>query len=279
MSTQTEPLRLACDTHTHTIFSRHAYSTIEENVRTAAERGIELLGSTDHFSDMLYLQRDIRNYQYYNNYRVWPREWHGVKLLHGAETDIVNLHGDLYGADDVFATSIDGTPVEPISMQDYVFRRCDYVVASVHNKWFARNATIEQATDMYVRALEHPKVLTLGHSGRSGIRYDIDTVLEAARVNHKLIEINEYSFTHVEKSHEMCLEILERCAETNTPIAVNTDSHISAEIGDFRYVPKLLEEMHFPRELIATRTAEAFLDALRAANIAPAEECEPIPGL
>ena len=34
-------MQILCDTHTHTIFSRHAYSTIEECVRAAAERGLE----------------------------------------------------------------------------------------------------------------------------------------------------------------------------------------------------------------------------------------------
>ena len=27
-----------CDVHTHTVASRHAYSTVEENVRAASER-------------------------------------------------------------------------------------------------------------------------------------------------------------------------------------------------------------------------------------------------
>lgn len=266
-------LEFKCDVHTHTLFSRHAYSTIEENVRQAAERGIQLLGSTDHFSDMLYVERDVRNFQYYNNYRVWPRLWHGVRLLHGAEADIVNLRGDLYGGDTTVTTSIDGAPVEPLTLQEYVFRRCDYVIASVHDKWFARNATIGQATDMYCQALEHPRVLILGHSGRSGVPYDIDTVLACAREQHKLIEVNEYSFTHVESSHEMCRTIIERCAETGTPIAVSTDAHISAEVGDFNVVPKLLRQMRFPSELVSTRSAEAFLAALAEAGIAPAEEC------
>ena len=32
------PYLLSCDIHTHTMFSAHAYSTIEENVYWAAER-------------------------------------------------------------------------------------------------------------------------------------------------------------------------------------------------------------------------------------------------
>ena len=43
-------MKLKCDVHTHTLYSRHAYSTILENVAAAKEAGLELLGSTDHFS-------------------------------------------------------------------------------------------------------------------------------------------------------------------------------------------------------------------------------------
>ena len=268
--------RFACDVHTHTLYSQHAYSTIEENVRTAAERGIELLGSADHFSNMLFPDRVASFYQYYNNYRVWPREWHGVKVLHGAEADIVNLRGELYGEDILVTTSVDGGPCDPLTLQEYVFRRCDYVIASIHNKWFCRDASLAQTTEMYINALAHPKVLILGHPGRPGVPFDIDAVLEAARAYNKLIEINEYSFTHLAQSRDMCVKIIERCAETGTPISVSTDAHISAEVGDYQVVPKLLDEMDFPPELIATRSAETFLAAIAQVGIAPAEECPPL---
>ena len=60
-----KPLRIACDVHTHTIYSRHAYSTIGECVRAAAEAGLELLGSTDHFGAMLFPTNDARNFQHF----------------------------------------------------------------------------------------------------------------------------------------------------------------------------------------------------------------------
>lgn len=110
------PLHIACDVHTHTLFSRHAYSTIEENVRAAAGRHIELLGSTDHFSSMLHREAtgerasgyDLRDNQYFLNYAVWPRTWHGVRLLHGCEADIVDLDGRLFGYDAPVAYEING---------------------------------------------------------------------------------------------------------------------------------------------------------------------------
>ena len=46
---------IKCDTHTHTLYSRHAYSTIKENVIEASENGLELLASTDHFFRMRFM--------------------------------------------------------------------------------------------------------------------------------------------------------------------------------------------------------------------------------
>ena len=75
-------MRITCDVHTHSLYSRHAYSTVEENVRAASERGYELLGITDHFSSMLYDQQTIKNFQFFMNTSIWPETWHGVRLLH-----------------------------------------------------------------------------------------------------------------------------------------------------------------------------------------------------
>ena len=36
------------DSHTHTLASGHAYNTIYEMARAAKEKGLELLGSTEH---------------------------------------------------------------------------------------------------------------------------------------------------------------------------------------------------------------------------------------
>ena len=85
------------DMHTHTLYSRHAYSTIQENVTAAAEQGLEMLGSADHFGDMLFTERDIRTFQFFLNVGIWPRRWKGVALFRACEADILTLRGDLYG--------------------------------------------------------------------------------------------------------------------------------------------------------------------------------------
>ena len=36
------------DIHTHSIVSGHAFSTLQEMAKTASEKGLELLGVTEH---------------------------------------------------------------------------------------------------------------------------------------------------------------------------------------------------------------------------------------
>lgn len=260
--------RIACDIHTHTLFSRHAYSTIGENVEACRAAGIELLGSTDHFSSMLFPEQHVRNFQYLLNVDVWPREWDGVYVLRGAEADIVSLDGMLFGQDIECAESIVGKPYASArTLFDIATENLDYLIASVHNGDFTRGAPIARTTDMYVKALEEPKVLVLGHTGRSGVPFDIDEVLTVARERNKLIEINEHSLEVDERGwfHTVCSRIAQRCAEMGVGIVVSSDAHVAPLIGGFEHATRMLEEIGFPEELIMNRDRETMLAALAAA--------------
>lgn len=269
-------MKLSCDVHTHTLYSRHAYSTIGENVRAAHERGLGLLGSADHFSSMLFPEQDFRNFQFFINLGVWPRVWHDVVVLRGCEADIVDLEGHLFGWDIPVERGINGGALrsrKAPSLKRMVFRGLDYVVASVHGHAFADDATLAETTAMYIGALQDPKVAILGHTGRAGVPFELDPVLEEAARLHKMVEINEHSFAIPDsgKISDTCRDIAVRCAELGVQIAVNSDAHIAADIGRFSQTEKLLEEIHFPEELIATRSAGAFLKALRQAEVADIE--------
>ena len=253
------PYLLSCDIHTHTMFSAHAYSTIEENVYWAAERGLQVLGSADHLSSMVTAcPNDLRSYQFFINQDIWPRIWSGVLVLRGAEADIVSLDGSLFGEDTPVTLDIAGDSYSrQHSLFDLVTRNLDYLVASVHNPQIAEGAALAQTTEMYINALEHPKVFMLGHTGRSGVPFDIDEVLLAAKAKHKIIEINNHSLEHgVDTEHwAVCRKIAERCAELGVGIGVSTDAHIGMAIGKLDHARKMLDEIHFPLDLIVTRDA------------------------
>ena len=240
------PYLLSCDIHTHTMFSAHAYSTIEENVYWAAERGLQVLGSADHLSSMVSpCPNDLRSYQFFINQDVWPRIWSGVLVLRGAEADIVSLDGSLFGEDTPVTLDIAGDPFSrQHSLFDLVTRNLDYLVASVHNSQIAEGATLAQTTEMYINALEHPKVFMLGHTGRAGVPFDIDEVLLAAKAKHKIIEINNHSLEHGTDAEHwgVCRKIAERCAELGVGIGISTDAHIGMAIGKLEQARKMLDE-------------------------------------
>lgn len=264
-------MQLRCDVHTHTLYSRHAYSTILENVRSAKEAGLELLGSTDHFSSMLYPEyENIRHYQYLCVSHTWPKEIDGVRLLQGCEVDIVDLDGHLFGYDIPIAKNIDGdfyNDKKTLSLYERVTRKMDYVIASVHKHSFADSATPLECTKLYLEALRNKKVLILGHIGRSGLPFEINPVLLAAKESHKLIEINEHSMDSGNHCIDRCRAIAIRCAELSVPISVSSDAHFALRIGQLDKVKKLLSEIHFPEELIATRSKDSFLSAMKDAGL------------
>ena len=262
------PYLLSCDIHTHTMFSAHAYSTIEENVYWAAERGLQVLGSADHLSSMVSpCPNDLRSYQFFINQDIWPRIWSGVLVLRGAEADIVSLDGSLFGEDTPVTLDIAGDSYSrEHSLFDLVTRNLDYLVASVHNPQLAEGATLAQTTEMYINALEHPKVFMLGHTGRSGVSFDIDEVLLAAKAKHKIIEINNHSLEHGTDAEHWgaCRKIAERCAELGVGIG---DAHIGMAIGKLDQARKMLDEIHFPLDLIVTRDRETLLREMAAAGV------------
>ena len=267
-----------CDAHTHTLYSRHAYSTIMENLQAARTAGLELLGSADHLSGMLFPISDIRNYQFFLNMDVWPREHDGVVLLRGAEVDILGLDGRLFGQDIPVDASIVGRLYkEEKSLFERLTEPLDYVVASVHNNAFADGATMDETTQMYLNVLAQPKVFILGHVGRSGVPFDLDTVLAAARDAHKLIEINEHSLQRGATSgtYRRCRDIARRCAELGVGITVSTDAHIACDIGRMPAAAEMLASIDFPEELVMNRSAAAFLGELAAAGVCDLTELAP----
>lgn len=261
-------MRIATDIHTHTLFSRHAYSTIAENVAAAKAAGLELLGSADHFSEMLFPEQHIRNFQFFINQGVWPRTWDGVVVLRGCEADIVSLQGALFGQDVPVTESIvrHRYPTDR-SLFDRVTDGLDYVIASVHNGDFAAGASLAQTTAMYCRALEQPHVFALGHPGRAGIPFDADEVLLCARERGKAVEINNHTLEGGGRRHDACRRLAERAAELGVGIIVSSDAHIAMDIGAFPHAEGLLEEIHFPEELIVNRDRSTLLTAMARAGV------------
>lgn len=256
-------ITIKTDTHTHTLCSNHAYSTIEENMRNAAEMGMEAVGITDHFSGLFYGNTDFSHYSHMVNYKALPQAWYGVRLLRGAEADIVDLEGRLFGHDLWQPFVFPGQ--EKTTYEQECLGPQDYVIASVHDRSFAEGASLTETTQMYCKALQHPKVLIIGHIGRAGVPFDMDEVLLTAKSLNKMIEINESSLEYPESITNLCRQVAVRCAELGVKIAVGSDAHSAWYVGRFSKAQSMLEEIHFPVELIGNIDC-ASLESMIAAS-------------
>ncbi len=242
------------DPHTHTIFSGHAYSTIEENAIHAAERGMEAIAITDHFSPLFSRFDNLfRDFGTILNMSALPKVIHGVRILSGAEIDIVDFDGNLAGYD------IRAHHTPDISVVEALLNYIEVSIASVHSFEGYKNGSCLQNTQMYVNAIRNYKVDIIGHMDRGGIVYDMKEILKAAKEVGTMIEINEHSFDFDEETIKTCTNLAIGCAEEGVHIVVSSDAHSAFFIGKFNRAFKMLNEIDFPKELIANETLDKFL--------------------
>lgn len=79
-------MKYVLDVHTHTIASGHAYNTIKEMAQSASEKGLELLGITEHAMKMPGTCHSF----YFANLKMLERKMFGVEMLFGVELNILN---------------------------------------------------------------------------------------------------------------------------------------------------------------------------------------------
>ncbi|MEG2429286.1 MAG: PHP domain-containing protein, partial [Oscillospiraceae bacterium] len=165
-------MKIIADTHTHTLASTHAYSTILENAKFAKETGMVYLAMTDHAPSLT----DAPHLWHFHNLRVLPEEIYGVKILKGCEVNILNKNGDLD--------------------MDFSDEHCDllnWIVTSFHSPT-CEPMSVQDTTNAYLNIAKNPRVDVIGHSGTASYEYDYETAIKAFRDNNKLVEINEASF-------------------------------------------------------------------------------------
>ena len=179
---------IKADLHTHTIACTHAYSTVGEIAEYASNNGVELVAITDHTPG----GPDSPHIWHFRNMKVIPRIISGVKILRGAETNIMNTNGDV------------DLPLDMI-------KELDIVIASFHNIPDAVSGTKEENTNAYINLIKNPNIDIIGHSGSTRFEYDIDSVIKIAKEYNKIIEINNATFNVRKQNIPNCIEIAKKC--------------------------------------------------------------------
>lgn len=233
-------IKITVDTHTHTNVSAHAFSTLEENIAYASETGLEGIAMTNHGPDL----GDGAVWFHFKSARHLPKRIKGVRLLTGAEADIMDVDGRL-------------------DIEDKYLKDLELVIASFHTPCFEPNQPEEVVTKAWLNALENENVDILGHLGDGRYVCDYEKVVKKAKEKGKIIEINNHSFKVRAGSRKNCREIALLCKKYSVPVVLSTDAHFSAEIGHVPESSKLLEDIDFPHELILNTSLEKLCNYLK----------------
>lgn len=235
-------LNIKLDVHTHTIVSGHAYSTIQEMAQEAARQGLEILGITEHAPGIPGTCNPI----YFRNLHVVPRELYGVRLLLGAELNILDTTGRV-----------------DLDVEHY--RHLDLRIAGIHALCW-EGGTKEQNTQAMISAIRNPWVQIISHPGDGTALLNFEPIVLAAKEAGTLLEINNSSLNPVRGKVAATpnnLEILRLCKKYETPIILGSDAHISFSVADYRYALPLLQETDFPEALVMNDKPAAFLQYLK----------------
>lgn len=214
------------DMHTHTVASGHAYNTIYEMAKSAADKGLQLLGIADHGPKMPGSAQTI----YFSNFKMLPREIYGVRMMFGCELNILDYEGH-------------------VDLPEHILQRQDYTVASIHGLCYEAG-TVAQNTAAYINAMQNPHVQIIGHPDDRRYPVDYDTLVAAAREHHVLLEVNSNSLgpTSVRPgAREQYLKMLEYCKKYRQCVIVDSDAHCEADVGNhFRaYEPDIWKRCFF----------------------------------
>lgn len=230
--------KTALDVHTHTIVSGHAFSTLQEMVAAAQEKNLDILGITEHAPGIPGTCHPI----YFRNLHVVPRQMGRLRLLLGAELNILDTRGTL-------------------DLDEDIYRMLDIRIAGIHALCWQGGSPQENTAGM-IAAIRNPWTHIISHPADGTAELCFEPVVLAAKEAHTLLEINNSSLNpHRNKvsARSNTLELLRLCKRHEVPVILGSDAHISFSIADYSFIWPLLAETEFPDGLIMNYTPDRFL--------------------
>jgi len=226
-------MKIAIDTHTHTVASGHAYSTVYELALGARKRRLAGFVITDHGPSL-----SGTHPYHFSNLRILPERIRGVRVYRGIEANILDFKG--------------GLDLDPERLAEL-----DFVYAGFHENCFAPRGEAENTRAM-IAAIRNPLVDAISHPGNPIYPIDMVAIVDAARECGKAIEINDSSFRVRKGSSGRCEEIARLCAERGALVTCGSDAHYWADVGRFDNALAAIDNGGVPAERVINATKASF---------------------
>lgn len=227
-------MHIRIDTHTHSVASGHAYSTIDDLARGARRRGLAGFVLTDHGPAM---PGGTHPY-HFGNLRIVPERIHGVRFFSGVEANIINIEGG-------------------VDLADYILQRLDFVLAGFHDICFEPRSLADNTTAM-IAALANPMVDAISHPGNPQFPVDQRAVVQAAVRYGKALEINNSSFRIRKGSDTSCAVLARICAEEGALVVCGSDAHYWRDVGKVPVALRMIESAGIPKDRVINASERGF---------------------
>ncbi|MBQ8626422.1 MAG: hypothetical protein IJ419_09720 [Agathobacter sp.] len=240
---------IIADMHTHTIVSKHAYSTVKENMDVAKSRGMKYIGITEHyFNDGTDIERKNEVVRAVYGNRI-NRLAEGVQIVSSFE---FNINQPWYDEERMSALKW-----RPIGL----------------HSWFIdfETLTLDRLYDLFVESHERYGINVFVHIEREihKLNHGAHTTLDGevrnfyqrlvsyAKQHNIILEVNESSMVVNEGNAADRLRYwLPIAKELGVMISLGSDAHYCNEVADFRYSLELLNQLDYPKELVVNCNEE-----------------------
>ncbi|MGF7010673.1 putative hydrolase [Lachnospiraceae bacterium PF1-22] len=218
------------DIHTHTIASGHATTaTITDMAKTAKAKNLEILGISDHGPATAFGGKP----SYFRSLAQAAKNRLGIRMLYGAEVNILDNKGSL-------------------DLPDDILKGLDFTIASLHRP-VKKPGSLDENTAAYIEAMKNPYVNVIGHPDDTHYPVDYNALVQGAIKHHVALEINDSSlrpdgYRGDTKFNDMM--ILNLCKHYRHPVLLASDSHGTEHVGEVEEALKLVALAEFPKGLI-----------------------------
>ncbi len=228
-------MKIYADTHTHTIMSGHAHSTLLENILEAKRKGHTFIAVTDHTGLMPGAPDNV----YFACLKATvPDSYDGINILRGCEANILDEKGTL-------------------DVPEATLNTLDWVIASIHS-YITKPMDFERHTQLWTNIAKNESVDVIGHCGEEIFKFDYEKVIPLFKEYGKIVEINNSSFRNRPTCRTNCLEIAKLCVKHDVPLVISSDAHFASEVGNVEVAVKHLMDAGIKSENILNADPERF---------------------
>jgi len=231
------------DLHIHSNWT-DGRSAIEEMALAARKMGYQYIALCDHsptigITNGLTPQRLLKQKE---EIKRLNRKFKGFFILSGVEVDI-RSNGKL-------------------DFEDEILKGLDIVVGAVHTKF---TQSKEEMTKRIIRAIENPYVHIIAHptgrliGKRDPYEVDMDKLLDAAKANGKIMELNAYP-DRLDLNDLHC----RKAREKGVKVAISTDAHWTEHLHWIKYgIATARRGWLEPEDVVNTLSLEKLLKILK----------------